>query len=314
MGTKSNLGKVSKADDGFKVVFEREYNHPIETVWDAITDPSKLKMWFTDVEMILEAGSEMNIIFRDEAKTVTKGKVIEVKRPTRFVWTWETELAVWELTKISPSKTKLLFTYSKMDDRWAVGAAGGFHSILDRLEDMLNGSDKTYKFGTEEFDPEQLARKEEYGEIIFPIWPELQKHNPVQHVRTLDAPIEKVWGAISNRDIMKKWYFDIPDFKPEVGNKFTWYAGTPEKQWKHSGEIKEVVPLKKLSHTWSYPGYEGEGLVVWELTAISEHKTKLNFRFEIITPFDPKQDDLVRKNFVSGWDEIINKELVKFLE
>jgi uncharacterized protein YndB with AHSA1/START domain len=314
MSAKTNFGKVSKAKDGFQVVFERVYNHAIDVVWEAITDPSKLSIWFTDIEMSPEPGSEMKIIFRDDAKTVTKGKVIEVKRPHRFVWTWETELAVWELSKLSDTKTKLVFTYSKMDDRWAVGAATGFHTLLDRLEKMLEGSKETYPFGTEEFDPEQIARKEEYGEVIYPTWPELQKLNPIQHVRTFAAPIEKVWEAISNKDVMKKWYFDIPDFKLEVGTKFTWYGGPPEKQWLHAGVVKEIIPMKKLSYSWSYPGHTGEGLAIWELTSISSNKTKLNFKFEIITPFDPQEEDLARKNFVFGWNEFINKVLVEFLE
>jgi uncharacterized protein YndB with AHSA1/START domain len=315
MSGKSDFGKVSKANDGFKVVFEREYNHAIDVVWEAITDPDKLRIWFTDVKMKLEPGSEMNIIFRDEAKTVTTGRVIEVKRPHRFVWTWETELAVWELTKISESKTKLVFTYSKMDDRWAVGAAGGFHTMLTRLEKMLGGSNETYPFGTEEFDPEQIALREQYGETIYPTWPELQKHNPIKLVKTYEAPVQKVWEALTNKDVMKQWYFDIPDFKPVVGVEFKWYAGPPDgKQWLHAGKVTEVIPLRKLAHTWTFPGYEGEALTVWELTSINSSSTRVDFKFEIITPFDPKQDELARKNFVSGWNSIINEELVKFLK
>src|SRR5687767_12936700 len=182
MSSKSGFGKVSKANDGFKVVFERVYDHAIDVVWEAITDPDKLKIWFTDVKMKLEPGSEMKIIFRDQAKTVTEGRVVEVSRPHRFVWTWETELAVWELSEISASKTKLVFTYSKMDDKLAVGTSGGFHTMLERLEKMLGGNNQTYPFGTEEFDPEQIALREQYGEMIYPTWPELQKHNPIKLV------------------------------------------------------------------------------------------------------------------------------------
>lgn len=315
MNKRSEFGKVSKADDGFKVVFERVYNHAIDVVWDAITDPEQLKIWFTDVEMELEPGSEMNIIFRDEARTVTKGKVIEVKRPHRFAWTWEKELAVWELSELADNKTKLVFTFSKMDDRWAVGSAGGFHTMIDRLGALLEGDRSSYPFGTEEFNPEQIALREEYGEIIFPVWPELQKYNPIRQVRTFNASIEKVWDAITNKDAMKKWYFDIPDFKPVVGTKFTWHAGPPDgKQWLHAGEVKEVISMKKLAHTWTFPGYTGEALTVWELSEAGPSKTKVDFRFEIITPFDPNEAALARKNFMFGWDAIINTSLVSFLE
>lgn len=201
-----------------------------------------------------------------------------------------------------------------MDDRWAVGAAGGFHTILDHLEKMLQGSNETYAFGTEEFDPEQIFLREQYGEMIYPLWPELQKFNPIRRVRIFDASIEKVWKAISDKDQMKKWYFDIPDFKPEAGADFTWYAAPPDgKQWLHAGEIKEVVCPNRLAYSWYFPGYTGEALTIWELTSVASNKTKLDFKFEIIIPFDPNEDELARKNFVFGWDEIINRELLTFL-
>lgn len=35
--------------------------------------------------------------------------------------------------------------------------------------------------------------------------------------RILKAPDEEVWKAISVRDEMKHWYYDILAFKPEIG-------------------------------------------------------------------------------------------------
>ncbi len=35
-----------------------------------------------------------------------------------------------------------------------------------------------------------------------------------------NAPVELVWRAITEKELMKKWYFDISDFKLEVGCKF----------------------------------------------------------------------------------------------
>lgn len=36
----------------------------------------------------------------------------------------------------------------------------------------------------------------------------------------VNAPIEKVWKALTNMAEMKSWYFDIPDFELEVGRQF----------------------------------------------------------------------------------------------
>ena len=40
------------------------------------------------------------------------------------------------------------------------------------------------------------------------------------------APIELVWRAISEKELMAKWYFEILDFKAEVGCKF------PIRRWR----------------------------------------------------------------------------------
>jgi uncharacterized protein YndB with AHSA1/START domain len=39
-------GKVTREADGFKVVFERVLNHTVEKVWDATSNPDKLKVWW----------------------------------------------------------------------------------------------------------------------------------------------------------------------------------------------------------------------------------------------------------------------------
>jgi uncharacterized protein YndB with AHSA1/START domain len=43
--------------------------------------------------------------------------------------------------------------------------------------------------------------------------------------RTFDAPAEIVWKAITDKDDMKQWYFDLPAFKPEAGFEFRFTAG-----------------------------------------------------------------------------------------
>lgn len=312
----NTLGKISKDTDGFKVVFERLLNHNIETVWDAITNPDKLSVWFTDIEMELQEGAEIKIKFRDSAKTITHGKVVSINAPHQFVWTWEEELAVWDLQAVGKNQCKLVFTYSKMNDKYAVGAAGGFHTLLDRLELTLNGSTQTYPFGTEEFDPVQIALRETYGDSVYNSFPQLQVFNPLKYERVFNNPIAKVWEAISNRESLKKWYFDFAeDFSLIIGTEFHWSAGSPEgKQWPHKGVITEVIEGKKLAHTWEYPGYEGKGEVVWELTELSATQTKLNLTFIILNPFDTREEDLARKNFRGGWENILFTSLTEFLK
>jgi len=309
-------GKLTKEQDGYKVVFERILNHSIERVWYAITNPEKLKIWFTDFEMKPEGGSPIRIIFRDAAKTVTTGEILEMIPPHKFVWTWEGELAKWELFDQGNDTCRLVLSYSKLSDQYAVGAASGFHTILDRLELMLGGEKRSYPFGTEENDPVQLELKEAYGKIIYDIYPELEAFHPVVLERAYQVPIKKVWAALTVKELLKQWYFDFSDqFKLEVGHVFEWKAGPPDgTQWLHRGKILEIINEKKLVHTWEYPGYSGQAKLTWEVSKISENETHLKLLFEFIEPFDFKEDALRRKNFAEGWRHIVNKSLPEFLQ
>src|SRR5438105_12366882 len=43
--------------------------------------------------------------------------------------------------------------------------------------------------------------------------------------RTLNAPIAKVWKALTDVDQMRQWYFDLRKFRPEVGFEFEFEIG-----------------------------------------------------------------------------------------
>lgn len=127
----------------------------------------------------------------------------------------------------------------------------------------------------------------------------------------LDAPVSKVWKAISDKTEMKKWYFDMSDFKTEVGFEFHFSGGTPEKTYLHLCRIKEVIPYAKLSYSWRYDGYEGDSLVTFELTE-KGNQTFIKLSHSGIETF-PKIPDLVRGNFVEGWNAIIKQMLPEHL-
>jgi hypothetical protein len=54
-------------------------------------------------------------------------------------------------------------------------------------------------------------------------------HTTVIIEQTFRASISTVWNAFANEDEMRKWYFNVQDFKLEVGNKFHFSAGSSEK-------------------------------------------------------------------------------------
>lgn len=146
----NNLGRIRKKKDGFEVRFERTLPYSIETVWDAITNPQKLAIWFTDIEMDFAPGGKMIIRFRDENKTESFGKIIRIEPLKIFEYSWEDELATWELVPEGKSKCKLVLTYSKLPDDYAVSVPAGWHVLLDQLEEALNGRKVFPLFGAAE--------------------------------------------------------------------------------------------------------------------------------------------------------------------
>jgi uncharacterized protein YndB with AHSA1/START domain len=102
-----------------------------------------------------------------------------------------------------------------------------------------------------------------------------EQAKPLINERMLNAPIEKVWQALTDEGQLKEWSSYISNFKPEVGFEFRFELGPdPEHQFLHICEVTEVVENKKLTYSWRYDGYEGISYLTFELSAEGQ-KTKL---------------------------------------
>ena len=131
--------------------------------------------------------------------------------------------------------------------------------------------------------------------------------------RVFDTPVEKIWQAISDRTAMKKWYFDLAEFKPEVGFEFQFYGGPEDRKYLHLCKVVEATKLRKLSYSWRYDGYAGNSIVRFELIPEGK-KTKVRLTHEGLESFPADNPDLARQNFVEGWTSIIGTSLKEFLE
>ncbi len=130
--------------------------------------------------------------------------------------------------------------------------------------------------------------------------------------RTFNAPIAKVWRAITDVDQMRKWYFDLKEFKPELGFEFEFSVEHEGMTYHHLCRVTEVVPEKKIAYTWRYKGEPGDSLVTLELFAEGDN-TRVKLTHTGIETF-PKTPAYARKNFESGWTAIIGTELKQFVE
>ncbi|MES2679567.1 MAG: SRPBCC domain-containing protein [Bacteroidota bacterium] len=131
--------------------------------------------------------------------------------------------------------------------------------------------------------------------------------------RIYNAPVAIVWKAISNKEDMKKWYFDLAEFKPEVGFEFRFNGGPDGKVYVHICRITEVIKNKRIAYSWRYEGYEGNSLVTFELFE-EGNKTRLRLTHAGIETFPASNPDLAKENFAMGWNEIIGTSLKNYVE
>ncbi|HMK25458.1 MAG TPA: SRPBCC domain-containing protein [Chitinophagaceae bacterium] len=140
------------------------------------------------------------------------------------------------------------------------------------------------------------------------------KNDPFTIERTYNAPVEKVWMAITNKDEMKQWYFDLAEFKPVVGFEFQFTGeGHKGEKYLHLCKITDVVVNKKLAYSWRYDGYEGNSFVTFELFE-EGGKTRLKLTHEGLETFPKNNPDFAKKSFAGGWTHIVGKSLKEFVE
>ena len=128
---------------------------------------------------------------------------------------------------------------------------------------------------------------------------------------TYYAPVSKVWKAITDKDDMKKWYFELSDFKPEAGFEFQFKgSGSDGTEYLHLCKITEVIPNKKHTYSWSL---QGKSYVTFELFDEGD-KTKLKLTHAGLETFPENKPDFAKESFAQGWTEIIGKNLKEFVE
>jgi uncharacterized protein YndB with AHSA1/START domain len=130
--------------------------------------------------------------------------------------------------------------------------------------------------------------------------------------RTFNAPVARVWTALTDVEEMRQWYFELKEFKPKVGFEFEFLVEHEGNTYHHLCCVTEVTPQQKIAYTWRYKDEPGDSLVTFELFAESD-KTRLKLTHSGIETF-PKTPAYARKNFETGWTQIVGSELKQFVE
>jgi len=136
---------------------------------------------------------------------------------------------------------------------------------------------------------------------------------PLVIERIYNAPIAKVWSAITDSAQLKKWYFQIDDFKAEVGFEFSFSASSDDTTYVHLCKVTTVVAGSKIAYTWRYAGMPGITEVIFELFPEGD-KTRLRLTHTGIETFAGNGPDFDVSSFKAGWTDILNESLRKYLE
>lgn len=136
---------------------------------------------------------------------------------------------------------------------------------------------------------------------------------PIVKEVLLDATPAKAWKALTDKNEMKQWYFDLKEFKAIPGFEFEFEGGPEDRVYIHQCKIVEVIPLEKLSYTWKYKGYEGGSLVTFELFEEGE-RTRLKLTHEGLESFGVNNNtDFDKNNFDAGWSHIIGTSINDYI-
>jgi len=137
---------------------------------------------------------------------------------------------------------------------------------------------------------------------------------PLVVERTLNAPVSRVWQALTDNEKMKQWYFKLESFEPRVGFEFSFNGqGSKGESYKHNCRITAFEPEKKLSYTWVYDGFSGHSEVTFELFPEGD-KTLVRITHTGLESFVQNGPDFAAESFTKGWNHILGISLKEFVE
>ena len=126
--------------------------------------------------------------------------------------------------------------------------------------------------------------------------------------RVIDAPVEAVYAAWTEPEMLRRWL--APGnatvvravAEPEVGGTFlVEMRGADGRRWLTRGLYREVVPRRRLVHTWRWEGSEVETLVTVEFESEAADRTRLTLTHSRFA------EDEIRDEHERGWSGCLAK-------
>lgn len=143
------LGKIKRDSDGVSLHFERQFSHPPERVWRALTASDQLRHWMPcDIVGPREAGADVVVPFWDDVAAkysiedpVLTGRIVTWDPYRSFVWEWDDELLTYELEPASAGTRLTLVVRLGAKSPGADKVGAGYHTCLDHLVALVETDD-----------------------------------------------------------------------------------------------------------------------------------------------------------------------------
>lgn len=122
---------------------EQLFNHPIDTIWNAITKAEEISVWFLKADFKAEKGYKYIFNSNEEDCSPIVGEVISAD-PYTLVYTWiikgtpETTTVTWKLEP-TENGTKLYLEHSGISNYKGDTAVAMFESFNGGWDNCING-------------------------------------------------------------------------------------------------------------------------------------------------------------------------------
>jgi len=146
------------ADGRWTLILTRTFSHPVNRVWEALTEPGQLRRWapFTPDRNLAVTGDVVLTMMDggDSSEDVDQaGRVLEANPPRLLVYRWGGDVLRWELTATEDGTT-LVLRHTLDDESLTSAVAAGWHLCLDVADALM----KDVPFG-----PVVGRRAKDYG-------------------------------------------------------------------------------------------------------------------------------------------------------
>lgn len=185
-------GRPSEDGELAAVVLRREYGAPADDVWDAITDPDRVRRWFTKLGGELREGGNFQL------EGNAGGDIVRCERPSLLRVTFGGPASIVELrlTALDGGRTELVLEHTV--PLAAVGTRAGALYVGPGWDGAFMGLD-LYLGGhvTEDFDPAAAAgslEAQEFSQGSIQAWTALLRESGYASAEEIDAAYKVATG------------------------------------------------------------------------------------------------------------------------